>query len=175
MKPPLEGELVRLRAPEPEDEPYYYQWINDPEVTYNLLARYPFTHAQELEFIAKPSSYGYVNLTIVTLGDALPIGNATLRNANPENRSADLGIMIGDRAYWDRGYGTDAMRTICRFGFEVMNLHRIELDVFADNARAIKVYERLRFVHEGRKREAHYRRGEYVDVVTMGLLAGELR
>lgn len=175
MKPPLEGDLVRLRAPEPEDEPYYYTWINDPEVTVHLLARYPFTHEQEREFLSRPASYESVNLTIVTLADGLPIGNVALRNASPENRMADLGIMIGDREYWNRGYGTDAMRTICRFGFDVMNLHRIQLDVFADNARAMKVYERIGFVHEGRKRDAHYRRGSYVDVVMMGLLAGELR
>lgn len=175
MPPPLQGELVRLRAHEPEDEPYYYAWINDPEVIEHLGARYPFSHAQEREFIAAPATYGNLSLTVVTLADDCPIGNVALRETSAENRSANLGIMIGAKEYWDRGYGTDAMRTVCRFGFEMMNLHRIELDVFAGNDRALKVYERLGFVREGQRRQAHYSRGRYVDVITMGLLAGELQ
>jgi len=93
---------------------------------------------------------------------------------SPENRCGVLGITIGDRRYWDRGYGTDAMRVICRFGFDTMNLHRIELDVYGRNERARKVYARVGFVEEGRKREAVYKNGRYDDIVVMGLLRSEL-
>jgi RimJ/RimL family protein N-acetyltransferase len=94
---------------------------------------------------------------------------------SPENRSARLGIAIGAKARWDGGYGTDAMRVLCRFGFDMMNLHRIELDVYADNLRAEHVYEKVGFRVEGRRREALYKFGRYHDVVVMGLLEGELR
>ncbi|HKS92694.1 MAG TPA: GNAT family protein, partial [Tepidiformaceae bacterium] len=72
-------------------------------------------------------------------------------------------------------YGTDTMRTVCRFGFEVMNLHRIELDVSERNKRAIAVYERVGFKVEARRRHARFKFGAYVDVVVMGLLEGELK
>lgn len=173
--PPLEGELVRLRAHEPEDEPHVYRWINDPEVTEHLSARYPYSHAQEREFLAIPLTYSNVSLTVVTKAEGRPIGNVSLRGASPETRACGLGIMIGEKDCWDRGYGTDVMRTICRFGFEMMNLHRIELDVFAENTRARRVYEKVGFVVEGTRRQAYYRRGRYTDVVLMGLLEGELR
>ncbi|MGE5595716.1 MAG: GNAT family N-acetyltransferase [Hyphomicrobiales bacterium] len=175
MTDPLEGELVRLRSPEPDDEPYYYRWINDPEVTEYLSVRYPMTHAQEREFAAGVTTYDHAVFTVVTREDGRPIGNADLRQASPENRSAILGIMIGEREYRGRGYGTDTTRTICRFGFEMMNLHRIELGVFAENHRARHVYEGIGFREEAVLRQAYFRFGRYIDQVVMGLLEGELR
>ncbi|MBE0610648.1 MAG: GNAT family N-acetyltransferase, partial [Dehalococcoidia bacterium] len=70
---------------------------------------------------------------------------------------------------------TDTMRTVCRFGFEMMNLHRIQLEVYANNARARHVYEKVGFVLEGCRRQALYKFGRYHDVLVMSLLEGELR
>lgn len=173
---PYEGKLVRLRAREPEDEPLLYQWFNDPEVTEFLSMRYPLSHAQELAFIERVSeiNYAHASFGVETLADGRLIGGVSLERTSPEDRSAVLGIALGDKTYWDSGYGTDTMRTICRFGFEMMNLHRIELDVFEPNKRAIAVYERVGFKAEGRRRDARFQFGAYVDVVVMGLLEGEL-
>ena len=174
---PYEGALVRLRAREPGDEPLLYAWFNDPEVTEHLTIRYPLSHAQETSFIDanQVNSYAKVSFAVETLADARLIGGVGLEDTSPENRSAVLGIAIGDKAYWDGGYGTDTMRTICRFGFESMNLHRIELEVYAANERAIRVYEKVGFRIEARRRDAVYTRGAYQDVLMMGLLEGELR
>jgi RimJ/RimL family protein N-acetyltransferase len=124
--------------------------------------------------MAKPG-YGVAGFAVETLADSRLIGSCALRGTSPENRSANLGIKLGDKTRWDGGYGTDAMRTLCRFGFEMMNLHRIELEVYADNARARHVYERVGFKTEGCLREAYYKYGRYIDVITMGLLKGELQ
>jgi RimJ/RimL family protein N-acetyltransferase len=91
----------------------------------------------------------------------------------PENRNARLGIMIGDKSYWSQGYGTDAMLTLLRFGFEEMNLNRIDLTVDAENARAIRCYQKCGFVGEGRLREARYQRGKYGDQLVMSVLRDE--
>lgn len=177
MDSPYEGRLIRLRAREPEDEPLLYEWFNDPEVTEHLSMRYPVSHAQEKAYIEANSSPGYAraDFAVETLAEAKLIGGVDLRPMMPENRSAMLGIAIGDKGYWDGGYGTDTMRTVCRFGFEMMNLHRIGLEVFEGNDRAQHVYEKVGFKVEGRKRKAHYKLGEYIDVIVMGLLEGELR
>lgn len=93
----------------------------------------------------------------------------------PENRAGEVGIMIGERDCWGRGYGTDALRTLSRFAFDQMNLHRIELHVFAEHEQAIRVYERVGFRVEGRRRDAIYKHGRFHDMLLMSVLQGELR
>ena len=173
---PFEGQLIRLRAREPEDEPLLYRWFNDPEVTEHLTIRYPLSHAQENAFIEGVSTISYVHASfgVETLAERRLIGGCGLEDTSPENRSGVLGIAIGDKTCWDGGYGTDTMRTLCRFGFQMMNLHRIELEVYAENARAIHVYEKLGFRLEATRRQAIYNRGAYRDVHVMGLLENEL-
>lgn len=177
MESPWEGRLVRLRAQEPEDEPLLHQWVNDPEVTDNINTRYPVSHEFERDFLKRKDSVGYHDggFAVETLADGRLIGRVSLQQVAPENRSASLGILIGDKSYWDGGYGTDTMRVVCRFGFEMMNLHRIALEVFARNARAVRVYENVGFRLDGCRRKAVYRNGEYRDVLFMSLLEGELR
>jgi RimJ/RimL family protein N-acetyltransferase len=172
----FEGSLMRLRAREPEDAPLLYQWFNDPEVTEHLAMRYPLSMKTEREFIERVSSPGYAHASfaVETLADRRLIGGVGLLNASPESRCASLGIAIGDKTCWDGGYGTDTMRAVCRFGFEMMNLHRIELEVYADNERARHVYEKVGFVLEGCRRQALYKYGRYGDVLIMSLLEGEL-
>jgi len=177
MESPYEGSLIRLRVREPEDEPLLFKWFNDPEVTEYLTVRYPMSHKTEMSFIESTSAAGYSNASfaIETIAEGRLIGGVGLEDASPENRSAVLGIAIGDKQCWNGGYGTDAMRTICRFGFETMNLHRIQLDVYEGNDRARHVYEKIGFKLEACKRQAHFLRGRYRDVYVMGLLEGELR
>src|SRR5256885_3889053 len=105
--------------------------------------------------------------------DGVHIGNTNLFNASPENRSAELGIMIGEKEYRSRGLGTDALTTLARFGFDEMNLNRIQLTVYSFNERAQAAYRKAGFVEEGRLRQAMYREGVYHDILVMGLLRHE--
>ena len=177
MQSPFEGRLIRLRAREPRDEPLLYSWFNDPEVTEHLSIRYPLSHAQESQFIEGVSriSHHHASFGVETIAESRLIGGVGLEGVSPENRTATLGIAIGDKDFWNGGYGTDAMRVVCRFGFEMMNLQRIELDVYADNARAVHVYGKLGFRLEGTRRRALFKFGRYHDVHLMGLLESELR
>lgn len=173
---PWQGKLVRLRVREPEDEPLLYRWFNDPEVTEHLSVRYPVSHKSEGEFIERMSnpSFATAEFAVETLAEGRLIGGAGLFNTNPESRSAELGIALGDKTHWGGGYGTDTMRTLCRFGFDMMNLHRIQLDVYAGNDRAKHVYEKVGFRLEATRRQAIYKFGRYVDVHVMAVLEGEL-
>lgn len=176
-RPPTEGALTRLRAREAPDEQLFHAALNDPEVTEYLDPRYPVSRVLlEEKFASDPgSSFAHARFTIERKSDARAIGWASLSHGSPENRSATLGMVIGDRECWDSGYGTDATRAVCRFGFQQMNLHRIDLDVFGENQRALHVYEKLGFRAEALKRDAIFWRGRYQDIVVMGLLEGELR
>jgi RimJ/RimL family protein N-acetyltransferase len=102
-----------------------------------------------------------------------PVGVCALESIEARSRVASVGIWLAE-AHWNRGYGTDAMRTLCRFGFRQMNLQRIGLIVYENNPRAKRAYEKVGFVEEGRQRRAHFVEGRYWDAFEMGLLAEDL-
>jgi len=102
------------------------------------------------------------------------VGNCGLVAIDRDNRTATLGILIGERDCRGRGFGSEAVRVLCRFAFDEMDLRKIRLDVHAGNAAGLRAYERVGFRREGVLREEVYRAGRPVDVVRMGLLRGEL-
>jgi len=101
------------------------------------------------------------------------IGVAGLHGIGLPNRNATFGIAIGEKAYWDKGYGTEATRLMLNYGFGTLNLHRITLWVFDFNSRGLHIYQKLGFVEEGRKRESVFRGGRYQDEILMGILESE--
>lgn len=172
----LEGRLVRLRPLALDDAPRFARWFSDRDVTRYLTSRYGMSLAAEeawlAEHAAKPLSYEFAVLAIDTLGGT-HIGSTSLHRTSPEDRSARLGITIGDKSHWSRGYGTDAVRVLLRFGFEEMNLHRVDLTVDGQHAAAQACYRSCGFVEEARLRQARYARGSYDDWIVMGLLRDE--
>ncbi len=171
----LEGKLVRLRALEPTDLERAYTWVNDREVTYFLSLRYPMSRADEERWLREASSNSFaagVSLAIETREGA-HIGGIGLHQVNPEDRKAALGIMIGEKAYWSNGYGTDAILTILRFAFHDMNLNRVWLHVFEYNQRAMACYRKCGFREEGRLRQHFFKHGRFWDVIVMGILRDE--
>ena len=172
----IEGKLVNLRAIEMTDVERYAAWFNDTEVTRFLHKRYPLSLLAEETWLrentSKPLSYDHVMFAIDT-NDGVHIGGIALHKISPEDRRAEIGITIGNKTYWSKGYGADAMRTLMRFGFEEMNLYRIELTVDARNERAQACYRKCGFVEEVRLREDRYADGAYHDTLWMGILLEE--
>ncbi len=103
------------------------------------------------------------------------VGGCGLINLDYLHRRAEIGIFVGDKALWGRGVGSEAMTLVIGYGFDYLNLHRIYLRVFAENARAIRVYEGLGFQHEGRFRDAEWRHGRWLDMLYMSILEPEWR
>jgi RimJ/RimL family protein N-acetyltransferase len=81
--------------------------------------------------------------------------------------------MIAVKDQWNKGFGTEATKLFVAYGFETLNLNRIELRVYEYNARAIRVYEKVGFKHEGSLREDHYRQGRYWNTHVMSILRSE--
>jgi RimJ/RimL family protein N-acetyltransferase len=170
----LTGELVRLRPFEPSDAEALWRWNSDPDVMRWLFDGYPESLAQVKKRFEdrKINSYESLLLCIEVSGRA--IGVVALSGAQPETGRADLDIYIGEKDCHGKGYGTDAMRIVCRYGFDVMRLHGISLWVVPENVSAIRVYEKVGFVAEGRQRESFRRDGKWHDMILMSLLEGEL-
>ncbi len=172
----IRGDRVYLRPAERTDLELFVRWFADAEVTSNLASRAPFSLAMEEQWFQRVtaeqgrSQYHFV---ICLLADGRAIGTAGFHHVDLENGGAEFGIAIGEKGEWNRGYGTDALNAICDFGFGELRLERIELDVYAGNARAQRSYEKAGFRVEGVMRRAHFQHGEHVDVVRMALLRDE--
>lgn len=169
----LQGERVRLRAVEPSDLADYHRWLNDPEVARYLTIYAPLSMADEEAWYAAVRSDPNQKVLAIESETGQHIGNLTLMHINWKDRSAELGIVIGDKSQWGKGYGKDAIRTLLAFAFGEMNLHRIYLRVYADHESAIKLYHRCGFVEEGRLREEVYSAGSYHDMLIMSILKRE--
>jgi RimJ/RimL family protein N-acetyltransferase len=87
--------------------------------------------------------------------------------------NAWVGIGIGEREYWGKGFGTEAMNLILDFAFGYLNLKRVSLTVFEYNQRGLKSYRKVGFKEEGRMRQWMQRGGERFDLIFMGILREE--
>jgi UDP-4-amino-4,6-dideoxy-N-acetyl-beta-L-altrosamine N-acetyltransferase len=169
------GAITRLRRIERDDIPTFVRWFADPDVREFLLINRPISIAEEEQWFAQQLQSQNAELFAIETNDGIHIGNIGLHDINWVHRAAEMGIVIGHKQYWGKGYGSDAIRTLLRFAFDEMNLHRVQLTVYEDNARAIRAYEKCGFQREGRLRDAVYRKGRYYDMFLMSVLNGELQ
>ena len=171
----FEGKLVRLRQYEREDASLAQPLLNNWQVrrTLNPENPKPYSLWEEDRFTGGQSTVQKeFNFAIERLSDNVYVGGCGINELAWISRVATVGIFIG-QPYWNSGYGTDALRTLVRFCFEQMNLQKVELHVHADNARAIRCYEKVGFVQEGRLRRHVFVEGDYIDQVSMGILREE--
>jgi RimJ/RimL family protein N-acetyltransferase len=176
------GDRIRLRAAEKSDLPMFVEWLNDPEVRQYLLMNLPLSLAAEEKWYESMTARPLAEQVLVIeaappAGNPearyFPIGNTSFMDVDWVNRSAEVGIFIGEKMFWNRGYGREAMRLMQRHGFGTLNLNRIMLRVFQHNLRGIKAYEYAGFRHEGKMRQALYQDGRYYDVLIMSILHEE--
>ncbi len=168
------GNKVTLRALEPNDALAVYQWGLDSE-TVRLADRVSFPRSlgaiqQRLQSVPPPFSDDH-ELGIEAEGRL--VGLIQLFRTERRDRTAWLGVLIGDRLERGKGYGTEAIRLLMRFAFRELNYQKVNLNVFSFNPRAIAIYEKMGFIHEGRIRRTLYADGQYHDQVLMGMIAEE--
>jgi len=169
------GKLVRLSAENPETyAEHFSRWWHDSEYG-RLLDLAPgalFSPKRVKEWLEKELEKDPPEMWLFgirALEDDKLIGFVDLSGATPHGDTF-VGIGIGERAYWGKGYGTEAMKLVLRFAFAELGLHRVSLDVFEYNPRGVKSYEKAGFRMEGRVREMILRDGQRSDVFFMGVL-----
>jgi RimJ/RimL family protein N-acetyltransferase len=157
-----------------EDAQMLAKWNNDSEFVRNWDVRPAYLPpAKQMEEWVAEEGNEACNFAIYTLADDKMIGLVGLESFDWPSGSAWVGIGIGEREYQGKGYGTDAMKTILRFAFDELNLHRVVLTVFEFNTRAIRSYEKCGFKHEGMQREFIYKEDKRWGLVNMGILRSE--
>ena len=172
----LVGERVRLRGTRDADLPALAAALMDPaiRVSQSRIAAPMSEAAARSQFAEWSGGEGPdVGFSIETLAEEPElVGHMGLFGITVKDRCGTVGIALL-RPHLGRGYGTDAMRLIVGYGFREVGLHRVQLGVYAYNARAIAAYRKAGFVEEGRQREAVYHDGRWYDDVQMSILEHE--
>jgi len=150
----------------------YIGWLNDLEVNRFLEVR--FVHQTRETVLAYVRSF--YGDTEKYMWGIYPndtnrlIGTATLSDINRYHRRGVLGLMIGEKECWGKGYGTEVIKLIVDFAFKKLNLHKVTAGAVADNIGSIKVFQKAGFEIEGRMKSHDFNDGVFRDAVYMGLV-----
>ena len=169
----LVGDRIYLSPTNTDDYEKIVEWLNDFETSdYMGHSSQLISMAGQQEYLAHNSN-PECTFSIVTLNEDKLIGTVGLENFDYINRTATLGIFIGDKEYRSQGYGTEAIKLILEFGFKYKNLNSISLDLISFNERALKCYKKCGFKEYGRRRSCKYINGKYYDQIYMDILENE--
>ncbi len=173
----LVGETIVLRRHRPENLAAFRRWYSDAEVARLTRYRDGPMRPDEIDrfFTARVLGIDSLTLAVHLRAKDRLIGSCAFSQLDADNGSALFHITIGEKDLWGHGYGTEATRLMLAHAFTSMGLHRVSLAVFAFNERAIRSYEKVGFVVEGRARDAIYRDGRYWDEIDMSMLESEWR
>jgi len=173
--PRLEGARVILRPIEPEDHARIVEWRNRPDVRRNIYNQPPLTLENQNAWYARYLKDESQVRFVIEAKESGPAGVCGLTDRRPGEATAMLAVMLGEGAARGKGLAREALEVLLDWGFGPWGLHRVTAEVFAPNEAAIRLYEKLGFVEEGRLRQAHRdpETGGFVDVVVMGKLGSE--
>jgi RimJ/RimL family protein N-acetyltransferase len=170
----LKGKKVYLSPLNVEDAEQYCMWLNDFEVAQNLLTfNQQLSQEREKVILNDMVKNNSQTFSIVDIKTDKLLGNCSIFRINLRNRKAEVGIFIGNKEYWSKGYGTEALSLLIDYGFNILNLNNIMLEVFGFNKRAFKAYQKVGFKVIGKRRETIILAGEKHDEIYMDILANE--
>ncbi|MCL5736507.1 MAG: GNAT family N-acetyltransferase [Actinobacteria bacterium] len=173
----IRGEKVYLTELNRGNAEIIRAWLNDPEVhEFLLVGHVPITVEQEQRYYDTQALAGdRFSFEIHLLEDGRYLGNVGLKGIHPVHRRAELGLVVGAKDEWGKGYGSDAIVTCLRFAFFTLGLHSVSIRAHEAHARALDLYRRLGFVEVGREREAVFQDGHFGDYVELDMLEREFR
>jgi RimJ/RimL family protein N-acetyltransferase len=166
------GEKCYLSPIDLRDAEKFAEWLNDLETLSHLQIYNSVINAENEAMALKNLSTGHNYSIIDGETDAL-IGNCGLGELDTLNQTAEAGIFIGNKDYWNRGYGTEALSLLLDYGFKALNVHNVLIRVYDYNERAKKSYEKIGFKHIGTRRESLLRNLKRHGVHYMDILSSE--
>lgn len=173
FRPFLTGSRIYLREVRLTDvNESYYKWMNDPEVTQYLESRfYPQSMESISEFVKNQTGdQNNVFLAIILKEGDFHIGNIKIGPINWIHRFAEVGILIGDKTSWGKGYGTEAIGLVVKYAFNILNLHKLTAGCYNSNQGSLKAFQKNGFEVEGVRKKHSFHNGEYIDAILLGLL-----
>jgi ribosomal-protein-alanine N-acetyltransferase len=173
----LVGKKTYLRPVELSDTRLIQEWHNDPRIrTLTRLGELPVTYVKEDNDIRiSKDSQEEIYLIIMEKSTDKSIGFVRLNFIDSVSRNMWLRFVVGDPNVWGKNLARDALIHVLKWLFSEQNIHRVTLESYAINTRAIKFFQKLGFKQEGTIREAIYFDGKYYDIVSLGILTGEFK
>ncbi|MCP4447215.1 MAG: GNAT family N-acetyltransferase [Myxococcales bacterium] len=168
-------EDIVLRRPEQEDVDALYHFKNDPEVA-GLLGGFSLGYAKAdlSSWVEYHRTKANEALWVIADSDSNAcLGHVGLYDIDHRVALAEFAIMLGDKSVWGRGLGKRITHAVVQYGFEWLNLNRIELSALVSNERAIHIYHSIGFRSEGVRRQAQFKDGRYLDIQLMAILRDE--
>jgi len=176
-RPFLIGNSVYLRSVEISDASLIQRWHNDPELRkFARCGGLPVTIVGEKNDIKiARDSNDDVYLMIVKKSRNQPIGFIRVNWLTNPSRNVWLRMIIGDKKSWGKNYARNALQLVLEWLFSELNIHRVSLETYATNKRALKFFKKIGFRQEGIAREAHFSDGTFYDIICFGLLKREFK
>lgn len=168
---PIITERLRLRALETDDaEGPYAEWVQDPEVTRYLEIRFLDLGRDDLRDYIQTMNASSDNLFLgIFIRESNEhIGNIKLGPVIAAHKRADLGLMIGAKSMWGKGYGTESIEAVSQYGFDVLGLHKIVAGCYSGNTPSAKAFLKLGFVKEGVQKDHWISDGDWQDELLLG-------
>lgn len=167
----IEGEKVYIRSQKRNDIPNIVRWKNDLEIAELVRGSAIYTNEgiETRRYEKSMEEFDTIRLIIETKTGEV-IGLITLGEIDKPNQKAEIGMLIGEKEYWNKGYGTDTLFTLLNYLFNELDFNRISLEVFDFNARAKRLYEKIGFAVEGLQREGLIQENRKCDIYLMGIL-----
>ncbi|MCC3670629.1 GNAT family N-acetyltransferase [Terrisporobacter mayombei] len=167
----IKSDKVILRALNKIDKGKILEWVNDPEIRELTGGIYPVSEIEHEKWFEN-RVLDPVNkiFAIQPIDSSNIIGIIGMKNVDFINRNAEIYIYIGDKQYWGNGYGSESVGKLVEFCFNELNMHRVYLQVFEYNERAIASYRKIGFETEGMMRESLYKNGKYHNKILMSII-----
>lgn len=172
----LVGKRLYLSPIDKDDCIKYTEWLNDMDVSITLNGALRVFDVESEKIALEELKKIEYNFAIVDINKDELIGNVGfLPKVDYINGHGEVGIFIGNKAYWNNGYGTEALTLLLDFGFNILNLNSISLRVYSYNNSARNCYKKVGFKEVGRLREAKIIGGNKYDIIYMDILASEFK
>jgi len=174
----VEGEIVYLRNLEVKDiSEKYICWLNDKEVNRFLSVEGQIQSYETVKGYVESfqRDQNKILLGIFLKGNDEHIGNVTLSGIDWRNKFGAVGLCIGDKKFWRKGYGSEVLECVKKLAFEVIGLNRLESSVNVENTVSIRLFEKAGFKIEGKLRQREKIGDRYLDGVIMGILRSEYK
>ena len=169
----LVGECIYLREVRPSDvNENYYRWMNDPEVTQYLESRFAPNSMETLQEYVRNfmGNKDNIFLAIVLKENHKHLGNIKMGPIDWFHRLADIGVMLGEKDSWGKGYASEAISLLSEHAFKNLNLHKLTAGCYKPNEGSLKAFEKAGFETEGVRKKHCFFNGKYVDAILLGLL-----
>lgn len=170
-KPFIEGDRIYLRSILLTDvTERYCQWMNDPGVNQFIESRFnPDSYESITEYVKElKQSPEYKFMAIIAKDETLHIGNIKIGPIDWIHRFADVSILIGEKKWWGKGLGTEAIQLVVKYAFETLNLHKLTACAYSDNIGSIRAFMKADFEEEGIRKEQRFLSGKYTNEVLLG-------